>query len=177
MKWRVGMITAVLLLLALSVGVRAHGGGTLMVQQAPVGEFTASVWFNPKQPETGETFHITVGLSRAEDGSAVLNETIDILIQAGDEPVWRGLATNEAALNRIFYETDLTAVSQGNYEVIVQVVNQGQLTIPLEIIPPQRNYRLLGLAGLLAVGASALFFQLWQRSPKTAKRVPKKQRA
>ena len=138
--------------------VQAHGGGALQAVNVPIGSYQVSVWLNPPTVRTGQTIHLTVGVAAVEDGSPVLNSTVNVVIEtAAGEEVLTVPATTEQSVNRLFYETDIGSLPAGSYEVFVQVVGDegsGDLSFPMEVEQASVWPR---LAGLLSGGVVIWF--------------------
>jgi hypothetical protein len=99
----------------------AHGGGIPQIANAPIGQYTISVWTDPAPLRVG-TVHVTVGL--AQENEAVLNRQIQVTLApvAGGQPI-EARATHENSANKFLYEADLAIDRPGDYRITVQVDN------------------------------------------------------
>lgn len=178
-KWYVRRVYSFVAMLFISFWllpamVQAHGGGELQAVNVPIGSYQVSVWLNPPTVRTGQTIHITVGIATAEDGSPVLDSTVDVIIEtAAGEEMLTTQATTEQSVNRLFYEADISNLPTGSYEVLVQVAGikgNGNLRFPMEVGQASLWPWLVGGLG----GGAVIWFVVrrWQKR-KTAVSRPR----
>jgi len=169
---------AALLLLFVARPAQAHGGGMPQLTNAEAGPYWVSVWTEPDPIRVGD-FHVTVailqapepGASAREAGELVLDATV--LVQA--QPVSQvgeiliAPATRDNAVNKLFYEADLTLPAEGQWRVDIQVngaAGAGSAAFEIEALPPSPFNSLVGFgwplwAGLgLALLAAGSWFQM-----------------
>lgn len=144
-----------LILLFAPRSIQAHGGGVPQLINAEAGPYWVSVWTQPDPIRVGD-FHVTVAVSEApkpgastrEAGELVLDATV--LVQA--EPVSQvgetlvAPATRDNAVNKLFYEADLTLPAEGLWRVDIQVngaAGAGNAGFDIEALPPSAFNTLL----------------------------------
>lgn len=153
-----------LIMLLTPRSVQAHGGGVPQLINAEAGPYWLSVWTQPDPIRVGE-FHITVAVSEApepgastrEAGDLVLDATVlvqaESLGQAAEALV--APATRDNAVNKLFYEADLTLPAEGRWQVDIRVssaAGAGNATFDVEALPPAAFNTLLGLGWPLWAG-------------------------
>ena len=164
-RWRRLLWLGLLLCLLPLPRVLAHGGGELMVGNAPIGSYLVSVWVNPPAVQAGQVIHVTVGIAAENTGEPVLdaNVAVQIVDEAG-VTVATAVATTEQSINRLFYEADLATLPTGNYEMQVLVTDSagtGDVAFALEVVPRTIWSWLVGAAvGLTVIG---LVVRSWRR--------------
>lgn len=119
-----------LILLFAPRSVQAHGGGTPQLTNAQAGPYWVSVWTDPDPIRVGE-FHVTVAVSEAPEPGASTLEAGDLVLDATVyvrvEPVSQSgtalvaAATRDNAVNKLFYEADLTLPAEGQWHVDILV--------------------------------------------------------
>ncbi len=153
-----------LILLFASRSVQAHGGGTPQLINAEAGPYWVSVWTDPDPIRVGE-FHVTVAVSEAPKPGSSTREAGDLVLDAAvlvrAEPVSQNgetlvaAATRDNAVNKLFYESDLTLPAEGQWRVDVQVngtAGAGNAGFDIEASSPSTFYTLLGLGWPLWAG-------------------------
>ena len=147
---------AALILLFVARPAQAHGGGVPQLINAEAGPYWVSVWTQPNLIRVGD-FHVTVAISEApkpgastrEAGDLVLDATV--LVQA--QPVSQvgetliAHATRDNAVNKLFYEADLTLPADGQWQVDIQVngaAGAGNAAFEIEALPPSAFNTLVG---------------------------------
>lgn len=169
------------LLLALAMctplAVHAHGGGELVVTNAPVGEYTVSVWVNPPIPRANEAVHFTVGIAGA-DQAPVLDAAVSIEIRTADlrRVEAFGAATTAQSVNRLFYEADFQNVTPGDYQVDITIEgsdSSGSVTLPLTVASAAAMRWVIPVLTAVGVAALALVLFSWTRQRQPASPVPR----
>jgi hypothetical protein len=153
-----------LILLFACRSVQAHGGGTPQLINAEAGPYWVSVWTDPDPIRVGE-FHVTVAVSEApkpgsssrEAGDLALDATVLVRAEpAGqDGETLVAAATRDNAVNKLFYEADLTLPAEGQWRVDVQVngtAGAGNAGFDIEASSPSTFNTLLGLGWPLWAG-------------------------
>ncbi len=144
--------------------VQAHGGGTPQLVNAQAGPYWVSVWTDPDPIRMGD-FHVTVAVSEAPEPEASTREAGDLVLDATvlvrAEPVSQNgetlvaPATRDNAVNKLFYEADLTLPAKGQWRVDVQVngaAGAGNAGFDIEASSPSNFNTLLGLGWPLWAG-------------------------
>lgn len=157
-----------LLILGVPDPLFAHGGGTLQITNAPIGNCLISVWSAPPSPRVGTPLHITVGAAEAGSGEPVLDATVQIVVlsASGGEQMAAARATTEQSVNKLFYEADLPALAAGTYQFEVTTNCQGAegvVSFEWEIRPSSNPLLItvpIGLGLLVLVG---LVFRFWKK--------------
>jgi hypothetical protein len=146
--------------------VYAHGGGTPRLTNTEVGPYWVSIWTQPEPVRVG-TIHFTVavsepsgaGTTQAEPGVPVLDASVNIQLDGLDQPAptLTGAATHAEAVNKLFYETDLTVPVEGRWRATVSVdgpAGSGQTSFELQVLPASAfglNWLWIGGLGLVLV--------------------------
>ncbi|MEZ4592167.1 MAG: hypothetical protein R3D55_13645 [Chloroflexota bacterium] len=138
-RWRWLIVLMVLGCLLPISAVWAHGGGELLVGNAPIGSYLVSVWVNPPTVQTGQVIHVTVGIAAEGTGEPVLDAVVDVqIVDAAGQTVATAVATTEQSVNRLFYEADLSTLPVGVYEMQVMVAGRagsGDVAFALPVTP------------------------------------------
>jgi len=167
-----------LLLLFVARPAQAHGGGMPQLTNAEAGPYWVSVWTEPDPIRVGD-FHVTVailqapepGASAREAGELVLDATVLVQAQSVSQvgEILISPATRDNAVNKLFYEADLTLPAEGQWRVDIQVngaAGAGSAAFEIEALPPSPFNSLVGFgwplwAGLgLALLAAGWWFQM-----------------
>lgn len=156
--------------------VTAHGGGTLQINNAPVGECLVSVWSAPPTAQAHTPVHITVGVAAAADGAPILDADVQVTVTEGGRgtAVAQAAATTDQSVNRLFYEADIPPLPAGTYQFVVTTGCQGVTeAVPFEVlVRPSANLLLRALplagGGLLLV---ILAYHRWRQRHKAGEPV------
>lgn len=173
------LFLAAVVLLGQQRPLLAHGGGTLQITNAPVGECLISVWSAPPQAKANTPLHITVGAAQAADGEPVLDAEmwVQVLSESSEEPIAAQAATTEQSVNRLFYEADLPELAVGTYQIEVSTRcrgTEGAVSFLVTVRPSVNPLYIavpLGLGGLLV---AVLLFRGWHKRETAV--VPKRKR-
>lgn len=154
----------------------AHGGGTLQIINAPVGDCLVSVWSAPPSPKVGSPLHITVGAAEAGSGAPVLDATVQITVLSGtgEERMATAQATTDQSVNKLFYEADLPALPAGTYQFEVTTNCLGvEDVVSFEwTIRPSNNPLLIAVPiGLGLLALVGLVFRFWKKRETTEEPV------
>lgn len=152
------------ILLFVPRSVQAHGGGTPQLINAQAGPYWMSVWTDPDPIRVGE-FHVTVAVSEAPKPGASTREAGDLVLDAAVlvrmEPVSQSgatlvaAATRDNAVNKLFYEADLTLPAEGQWRVDILVdgpTGAGDASFDIEASSPSAFSTLLSLGWPLWAG-------------------------
>lgn len=148
--------------------VRAHGGGTPQLQNAPAGPYLVSVWTSPDPPRVG-AYHLTVSVAQPDEtgnvGEPVLGADVAVRLtpqSAAAQPLTTH-ASNQAADNKLFYEADVELPAPGVWDVQVTVAGpdgRGEAGFQVEAQAGGGvNWGLIGTAG---VGVVLVLFLVGQ---------------
>ena len=154
MRWLFSLLLTGFLFLGQFASVWAHGGGTLQIVNAPIGDaYQVSVWSAPSTIRAQDNIHVTVGVADLVDGSPVLDTAVqvDIYEATTGNLVIYAAATTEQSVNRLFYEADIAGLPQGNYDVSVTVTGEegsGVVDFALDV-RPSLNLSLIAGAGII----------------------------
>jgi len=153
-----------LILLFAPRSVQAHGGGTPQLINTEAGPYWVSVWTDPDPIRVGG-FHVTVAVAEAPEPGASTQEAGDLVLDAAVrvrvEPVSQGgetlvaAATHDNAVNKLFYEADLTLPAEGRWHVDILVdgvTGAGNASFDIEASSPSAVNTLLGLGWPLWAG-------------------------
>ncbi len=149
------ILTGLALILLSAVGpARAHGGGTLQLNNVDAGPYQVSVWTEPEPIRVGE-LHVTVAVVEAIQadagarpaGDLMLDATIRVQVEhvGQTEETLVAFATRENAVNKLFYEADLHLPAEGQWQVVVAVEGPegtGSVDFTIEVLPPSGLRRL-----------------------------------
>jgi len=137
--------------------IQAHGGGTPQLINAEAGPYWVSVWTDPDPIRVGE-FHTTVAISEAPEPRTGTREAGDLVLDAAVlvrvEPLSQGgetlvaTATRDNAVNKLFYEADLTLPAEGQWHVDIQVdgaAGTGNASFDIDASSPSAFYTLFSL--------------------------------
>ncbi len=145
--------------------VTAHGGGTLQINNAPVGQCLVSVWSAPPTAQAHTPVHITAGVAAAADGTPILDADVWVTVTEGSSgtAVAQAAATTEQSVNRLFYEADIPPLPAGAYQFVVTTGCQGVTeAISFEVlVRPSTNP--LFIAVPLAGGGLLLLIVMYRR--------------
>jgi len=176
-------LAAVTFILLLAVQpVRAHITGTPHLVNAPAGEYLVTVWTAP-DPVRVDDFHVIVGVTRPEDPSLVLGETVMVTAAPvdGRSPAVTAQATHEQSDNKFLYEAYLEVEEEGLYEVTVTVGTaaageQVGVTFTIAVAAARWQWqRWLFWGGLLLMAGWLAWHNLPQQLSPAAARRPKRQ--
>jgi hypothetical protein len=157
-----------LILLFAPGSTQAHGGGLPQLINAEAGPYWVSVWTQPDPIRAGD-FHVTVAVSEApkpgastrEAGELVLDATVlvqaESVSQVGESLV--APATRNNAVNKLFYEADLTLPTEGEWRVDIHVngaSGAGNAGFDVEALPPSAFNTLFSLGWPLWAGLSLI---------------------
>jgi hypothetical protein len=150
--------------------VLAHGGGQLQVGPVASGPYQVSVWTDPVTPRVDRDLHVTVAVGDGVTNEPVLDAavTVTVYLRGGETAVVTKPALAEAATNRLFYETDLRLVEEGEYRVVVDVAGpagESQVEFMLTMSSP---LPLNWLFVVLAVGGAGWLVYVWRKRPLVA---------
>ena len=154
--------------------VVAHGGGTLQIVNAPLGDaYQVSVWSAPTTIRAQDDIHITVGVADLVDGSPVLDTAVQVEIYevATNNLVASAAATTEQSVNRLFYEADIVGLPQGDYDVVVTVMGEeggGAVDFVLNIRPYLNLPLILGGGIVVILFLAAGLFVFRRSQSRTA---------
>jgi len=177
-----GLAALTFILLLAVQPVRAHITGTPHLVNAPAGNYLVTVWTAPNPVRTDD-FHVIVGVTRPEDPSLILGETVMVTAVPanGRHPAVTAQATHEQSDNKFFYEAYLEVEEEGLYEVAVTVgaatvgeQNGVTFTIAVEAARWQWQ-RWLFWSGLLLVAGWLAWRNLPHQLNPAAARRPKRQ--
>jgi hypothetical protein len=182
--WRVVVwrVMAAILLAAMAQPAAAHITGTPHLVNAPAGDYLITVWTAP-DPVRTDDFHVIVGVTRPEDPSLVLGETVMVTAAPvdGRRPTVTARATHEQSDNKFLYEAYLAVEEEGLYEVTVVVGaatigEQSGVTFTVAVAPARWQWqRWLFWGGLLLLAAWLTWRNLPRQWDSTAGRRPKRQ--
>ena len=155
---------AALLLLFVPRPAQAHGGGVPQLTNAEAGPYRISVWTQPDPIRVGD-FHVTVAISQAPKPGASTREAgelvLDATVQEQAEPVSQvgdtlsAPATRDNAVNKLFYEADLTLPADGEWRVDIHVngaAGAGSAAFEIEALPPSPFNTVVGFGWPLWAG-------------------------
>ena len=162
--------------------VRAHITGTPHLVNAPAGEYLVTVWTAP-DPVRVDDFHVIVGVTRPDDPSLVLGETVMVTAVPVDNrhPAVMAQATHEQSDNKFLYEAYLAVEEEGLYEVTVTVGTaaageQDGVTFTIAVEAARWQWqRWLFWGGLLFMAGWLAWRNLPQQLSPAAARRPKRQ--
>lgn len=155
--------------------VSAHGGGTIQIENARVGDYVFSVWALPNPLRVGEA-HISAAVSeigatnadgRVLPGKAVLNLPLTLTARptTGSDTPLQHLLTHADALNPQFYEADFELPSAGAWEMafVLDGMPTPSFTIDVEKAPFPIN-----LLALITIPILLALWTIWQKMRKNA---------
>lgn len=160
-------------LLFVSYPVQAHGGGDIRLSKVPVGDCEMTVWVAPAGTiNIRDTLHVTVGLT--QDGEFALEESIQLVIMAGEEQVLQTAVSPENASLKLYYEVDFMLPEAQTYTFNIIANGElcvGEASLPVNVEPTSNNQWLISIPTILFVIAIIV---LWQRrSSDVSKIMPK----
>lgn len=135
-------LISLLLVTVRSSDVLAHGGGTPVTADEPVGPYHVYVWIDPWPAETGR-LHVTVAISETdpqdpEEQIPVLGADVTLSMEHPDETIesLSAQATHDQAVNKLMYEGDLIVEYPGEWRMTVSMEGEAgayALELPVEV--------------------------------------------
>jgi hypothetical protein len=165
------VLLVLIALLGLPIGtLLAHGGGTARLVDEPVGPYRLYVWTRPEPIRVG-TAHFTVGVFRRPAGSGEDQPVLDadvslVLLPKDNDDGWRGPASREESVNKLYYEADVTIPETGEWQATVTVSGPGGSgSAQFDFVAQQAgmNWSLIGGAAVVVIALGWWFFGMREK--------------
>jgi hypothetical protein len=163
------------LLLNTTWWANAHGGGTLQVSNAPVGDCQVSVWSAPPNARANSPLHVTVGVAEVANGAPVLDALVQVAVReaVGGTAVSQTIATTEQSVNKLFYEADIPSLNPGSYTFAITTTCQEVTETVSFVVEVRPSTNPLFLAFPLLAGGllfAVLLYRSWKKENENVKR-------